>query len=240
MFPRLYRLSTDLGVSVRRAWHDAWTPALPAALTDQWVAELLRLQELLGDRHLAEAAQDAWVWNGPRFSVRAAYELLRDQEESDDLLILQRCHLVWKHHLPLKIKVFAMLLVRRCLMTRSLWQRMVPDSPVECLLCARAVKDCSHSFFICPLAHAVWQAVNVGRLVVTSEEAFWGSPGDETFCREAEWQTIFATLWSLWTHRNEVIFRGRTPSIDTIQHDARGFASFWHRGGLGPSTIVPL
>ena len=26
----------------------------------------------------------------------------------------------------------------------------------------------------------------------------------------------FATLWSLWIHRNEVIFRGRTPSADTI------------------------
>ena len=34
--------------------------------------------------------------------------------------------------------------------------------------------------------------------------------------------------------------RGCTPSIDAIQHNARGFASFWGRGGLGPSTIVPL
>ena len=61
-----------------------------------------------------------------------------------------------------------------------------------------------------------------------------------TFRREVEWQTIFATLWSLWIHRNEVIFRGHTPSADAILHSARGFASFWHRGGLGPSTIGPL
>ena len=34
--------------------------------------------------------------------------------------------------------------------------------------------------------------------------------------REAEWQTIFATLWSLWTHRKEVIFKGRTLFVDAI------------------------
>ena len=33
-FPRLYRLSTEAGGSVWRAWHDTWLPALPAALTD--------------------------------------------------------------------------------------------------------------------------------------------------------------------------------------------------------------
>ena len=75
---------------------------------------------------------------------------------------------------------------------------------------------------------------------MSSEEAFWRSLGDGPFRRKAEWQTIFAILWSLLTHKNKVIARGRLPSVDAIQHDAREFASFWHRGGLGPSTIVPL
>ena len=33
---------------------------------------------------------------------------------------------------------------------------------------------------------------------------------------------------------------GSSPFVDTIQHDMRGFASSWHRGSLGPTTIVPL
>ena len=70
-------------------------------------------------------------------------------------------------------------------------------APAECLLCARAVEDCQHVFFVCSLTQAVWQAVGVGRLVVTSEEAFWQSLDGGTIRREAEWQTIFATLWSL-------------------------------------------
>ena len=114
-----------------------------------------------------------------------------------------------KHHLPLKIKVFTWLLLRRRLMTRYQRQHMVPDSPVECPLCAGAMEDCLHLFFACPLVQAVWQ-------VATSEEAFWRSLSGRTFCHEAEWQNIFVTLWFLWTHKNEVIFRGCTPFVDVI------------------------
>ena len=147
---------------------------------------------------------------------------------------------MWKRRFPLKIKMFAWLLLRWRLTTRSRLQRMVPDALVECPLCARAMEDCQHLFFVCPLAQTVWQETGVGRLVTTSEEAFWRSLGSGTFRHEVEWKTIFATLWSLGIHRNEVIFRGRTPSADAILHSARGFVFFWQRGGLGPSTIGPL
>ena len=86
---------------------------------------------------------------------------------------------MWKRRLPLKIKVFAWLLLRRRLMTRSQLHRMVPDAPMECPLCVRAVEDCHHLFFACPLAQSVWQATGVSHLVATSEEAFWRSLGGE-------------------------------------------------------------
>ena len=138
-----------------------------------------------------------WLWSSSRFSAPAAYRLLQDQEVPKDPLILQRCRLVRKRRLPLKIKVFAWLLARRRLMMRALRQRMTLNSPVECPLCAGAVEDYSHLFFVCPLAQAVWQAVNVDRLLVSSEEAFWRSLSNIPFRREAEWQTIFVILWSL-------------------------------------------
>ena len=52
------------------------------------MAELTSLQELLADRRLPEAAQDAWVWSGPSSTTQAAYRLLRDHENSEDPLIL--------------------------------------------------------------------------------------------------------------------------------------------------------
>ena len=88
VFPRLYTLSMDQWASVQQAWHRAWAPALPEALSDQRVAELLRLQELLADQSLSEATQDVWVWSGPSFTVRAVYRLLRDQGASEDPLFL--------------------------------------------------------------------------------------------------------------------------------------------------------
>ena len=73
---------------MQRARHNAWVLALPKALPDQRVAELLSLQELLADRRLSEAAHDAWVWRGPSFTARVAYRLLRDQEDLEDPLFL--------------------------------------------------------------------------------------------------------------------------------------------------------
>ena len=52
-------------------------------------------------------------------------------------------------------------------------------------------------------------------------------------CRRAsEWKSIFAKLWSIWLHWNDVVFRGRPSSADAIQHDSRGLTLFWHQGGL--------
>ena len=107
VFPRLYALSMDPRASIQQAWHRAWAPALPEALSDQLVAELLRLQEFLVDQSLSEATQDAWVWNCPSFTVPAVYRLLREQGTPEDPRFSQRCRLVWKRRLPLKIKIFA-------------------------------------------------------------------------------------------------------------------------------------
>ena len=48
------------------------------------------------------------------------------------------------------------------------------------------------------------------------------------FRRASEWQSIFATLWSIWLHWDDVVFRGHPPLADAIQHDSRGFTHFWH------------
>ena len=42
-FPCLFALSLDQEGIVNRAWHDAWAPALPEALSDQRAGDLLRL-----------------------------------------------------------------------------------------------------------------------------------------------------------------------------------------------------
>ena len=66
-----------------------------------------------------------------------------------------------------------------------------------------------------------------------------GLPVGGFFRREADWRCIFAVLWAIWTHRNDVIFRGANPSGDAIRYAVRGFVTLWFRGGLGPSSLLP-
>ena len=46
-FPRLFALVPDPKCSVSQAWHGAWAPPMPAALSDQRTVEFLQLQEVL-------------------------------------------------------------------------------------------------------------------------------------------------------------------------------------------------
>ena len=101
-------------------------------------------------------------------------------------------------------------------------------------------EDCSHLFFQCSLVQEAWAGAAVARLSVTSEEAFWSSLSGGFFTREANWRRIFATLWAIWIHKIEVVFRGITPSGDAIIHTVEGFYLSWHRGGVGPSNYIPL
>ena len=96
------------------------------------------------------------------------------------------------------------------------------------------LEDCDHLFARCPVAQAVWALTRVVRPRLSSMEDFWRSMADGPYQRRAEWQLIFATLWVIWNHRNEVVFRGRTPSVDAVVHEA-GPGSF-----MEPSWLRPL
>ena len=110
----------------------------------------LGLTDFLGlpaDTRLLEATRDAWIWRQPRFSAKATYRLLCGQMSPEDTHIIQRCWLIWKRHIPLKIRIICWLLLRRRLMTRAVRQHMYPDSPLNCPLCGGDLEDCSHLFF---------------------------------------------------------------------------------------------
>ena len=132
--------------------------------------------------------RDAWIWGRALFSAKAMYESLRGQSTFEDAQTLRRCWLIWKRRLPLKIRLFAWLLLRRRLMTRAFRQHMYPDSPVSCPLYNRGVEDSDHLFFQCSLAQEAWQSVVVARLDAISAEAFWTSLSGDFFRREADWR----------------------------------------------------
>ena len=156
-FPRLYGLAPVLNATVRSAWTGIWNLALPQALSDKRLADFLSLKSHLADIWLLEAIRDAWVWCQPRFSAKAVYCLLCGQLPPEDIHTTQRCRLIWKRRIPLKIRIFGWLLLRRRLMTRAVRQRMLPNAPVSCPLCSWGPEDCSHLFFQCSLVQETWR-----------------------------------------------------------------------------------
>ena len=209
-FPRLFALAPDPECSVRSAWHGAWAPPLPAALSEQRMTEFLRMQEYLLPR-LSTTGDDMWIWGGPKFTCRAVYCRLRDRAGLEDQLLLRLWRRVWRSRIPLKIRVFLWLLLRRRLMTKALRQGWIPSLSAECEMCGASPEDSDHIFVTCPIARLVWASTKVCQPPLSSLDAFWRSIMDGPYRRVSEWQLIFATLWMLWIHRNEVIFRVVTP-----------------------------
>ena len=241
LYPRLHAIAIDPGVSVKFVFEAGWFPTLPNSISDQRFEDLAALQLAVSQFHLSVETADTWAWHGARFSAWNVYHHLQELEgSSDTTMLLKCCRIIWKRRIPLKIKIFSWLLLRQRLMTRSFRQRFCPGSSAECPLCGGVSEDCSHLFFECTFAQASWRAASTSSLDVSAAKSFWSSIAWGPFRRAAEWNTIFANLWAIWLHRNEVVFRGRSPSVDAIQHDARGIAYSWNRGGSSLSNLVPL
>ena len=116
--------------------------------------------------------------------------------------LVRRCRVIWKQRLPLKIRIFGWLLVRRHLMTRAMHHHLVPGAVVNCPLCDGEVEDYSHQFIARPMVQEAWRTAGVARLTTYSDEEFWSSFIDSSFKRETVWRRVFATLWAIWIHMN--------------------------------------
>ena len=110
----------------------------------------------------------------------------------------------------------------------------------ECAMCGAIPEDCDHIFIRCPVAQAVWTLTKFVHPRPPSLEVLWRSMADGPHQRRTEWQLLYVTLWVLWTHRNEVVFRGHTPSTDAVVQEAGGLVTSWNRVGLSLSVVVTL
>ena len=233
MFPRLYALAPDPGMTVRAQWSEAWTPALPQTLSDQRLADLLSLQSWLAECCPSYRARDMWVWCSSNFSARAVYRLLCGQETPEDPQLVRRSRLVQKQRLLRKIRLFRWLLLRRHIMTRSLRRRFDPEALTICPLCNEAEEDCIYLFFQCPLVQAAWRAASVGHLDTSSDKSF-GNLSAVVSSAERRIGNVSLPLYGQCGYIKTRSFSGvdPPPPDEEIVHDARGFALSWHQGGL--------
>ena len=124
-------------------------PSSPTGTIRPEMADLLTLRSRLTSLRPINGTRDAWVWCHSRFSVQTTYCILCGLEPPEDPQLLRRCRLVWKQRLPLKIRLFGWLLLRRRFFTRVLRRRKKPEAPVECPLCQQAHVTRGTCYIVC-------------------------------------------------------------------------------------------
>ena len=113
IYPRLHALALDPGASVQSLSDAGWFPTLPSNISDQWFEDLAAIQQAVSHFQLSEGLADIWVWHGAQFSARNVYHHLQGLEGTpDSAMFLKCCRLIWKHRIPLKIKIFGWLMLR--------------------------------------------------------------------------------------------------------------------------------
>ena len=127
----------------------------------------------------------------------------------------------WRSKAPLRCRVFAWLaIMNRCWTSDRLQRRLLPH-PAACPFCDQEPETIDHLLLGCVLARQVWVVImgNWGKPHWTPEpEAelvpWWASLNIEKTKRKETWTMITLVAWTLWKHRNDIVFNGASPSVN--------------------------
>ncbi|XP_048490517.1 uncharacterized protein LOC125492294 [Beta vulgaris subsp. vulgaris] len=167
-----------------------------------------------------ETFQDQYAWSESKsgsLRVKDVYTHFLMQKGQLDAAQNQRAFWskLWASDLRPKWKIFMWRLTHKALATNTnLIKRNIPVRP-SCYFCHRQEEDDNHLFRDCEISARVWLGSNLGIKVDSSQiiplrdwvrnflQLFWKV--DEV---KSERVTDFVvTLWSIWIHRNNIVFR---------------------------------
>ena len=104
---------------------------------------------------------------------------------------------------------------------------MYLNASAECVLCREGKDDYKHLFFLCPFAYTIWASQDIITVEAIYETNFWDSIQQGSHQMEEDGGQILAVIWAIWLHQNEVMFKGRLASIDSVVHEVEGLGASW-------------
>ena len=229
---------------VREGLAGGWLEDIPPDLNALEIAELMALAAEVADFALTDGVVDEFRWNlegNRKYSARSAYKAFFHGK-----IRMAGVQQIWCSHAPNKCKFFLWLALKhRCWTADRLRRRGLPR-PDSCPLCGQEDEDIDHLLLGCVVSREVWYAFlsRWGRAgwVPDREDLLvdWlpsKTPGglDE----KDLWMSINLICWSLWRHRNGVVFEGHSPSVEAAIRLVQSEADLWRaarmfRGSLGP------
>ncbi|KAK4421948.1 hypothetical protein Salat_2145500 [Sesamum alatum] len=123
---------------------------------------------------------------------------------------------IWKAFIPPKYSFILWLGLRGRLATRDRLAFLQED--LTCSLCINTNETAKHLFFECPFSTCVWsdirQWLGINRRMSTILSVVKRLKKEKTGSsvqNKARLLALACTVYSLWRHRNEVIFEGKAP-----------------------------
>ncbi|XP_020112154.1 uncharacterized protein LOC109726772 [Ananas comosus] len=169
-----------------------------------------------------------WRWspNG-LFSVKSTYLALTDGGTRDPGL-----NLIWKLYIPLKVKVFCWLTLKKRLPTTDLLVKRGWVGNVHCVLCGADAESVDHLFTKCVFTKFIIvtgvddiQARDLGSDVNRVWAAWRIRSGGHTTRNYLS--ELVGCWWSVWKARNDTIFRSIHPNPTQVVHMFKQLMKEW-------------
>jgi hypothetical protein len=154
--------------------------------------------------------KDIWfyIWGNSTFSSKKVYCHLISFSQAAPIF-----KWIWKSSCQPKHKVFFWLLIQDRLSTRNILKRRKMFLPsYDCVLCSSSVEETvDHLFLECDFAGACWGLI--GQTVISSPNSFQRFQTFRTQIGKKFFMEIIVIMcWSIWSARNDAVFRGVQPS----------------------------
>lgn len=242
-YPRLYAISCQQNQTIQQMgnfrqtrweWDFKWRRSLFDNEIDMAVSFLGDIDQC----RIQAQSRDQWVWllePSGHYSVNGAYRVLKGEitEEIQDRVFED----LWKLKVPNKILVFAWRLLKDRLPTRAnLRRRQIEVVDNTCPFCRSVEENASHLFFRCSKVIPVWwESLSwvrlVGPLPNDPKQHFLQHVAAATEGIGAtRWQWWWLALtWTIWKHRNNLIFSNHIFNANQMLDDAIFLLWTWLR-----------
>lgn len=171
-----------------------------------------------------------WRWSPTgQFTVRSTYVALSDGATRD-----RRSSKIWKLRVPLKVKVFCWLVLRKRLLTADNLVKRGWVGDTACVLCGTDEETMDHLFTQCVFTRFLIlmgvedvQNRDLGNDLTSTWDRWKGRAGGQPtrHCLT----DLIVCWWIIWKERNDIIFRKTKLDPLLAVHKVKQLASFWEQ-----------
>ena len=130
---------------------------------------------------------------------------------------------IWKAKAPLRCRFFTWLAARDRCWTIDRLQRCLLPHPAVCPFCDQEPKNINHLTLGCVFARQIWAVImnnwdKPDWIPISDAKLvdWWTKLNPSKQYRQEIWTVMILVTWTLWKHRNDIVFNGASPSRDYV------------------------